>query len=303
MKKYAIGVDLGQTHLRVALVNKTGKLRAFYKLRTPDTSQGIIKAIKRNIEDILIENNLKLRQDIIGIGLAVASPGVNPKSGRLAWNESLPFSKNFNLLKALKKELKKPVFIENDLNAAAIAEAKIGSLKDVKNGVVLTCSTGVGAGIILNKDIYRGFSFNAGEVGHMIINPFDREFVCNTGHFGDPDGLASARSAEKRYFKKSKKRLEAKEIVKLARKGNQKALQTLKETAFWLGITIHNIINILDPERVVIYGNFFLESWPIVNKDIKKIVQKSFNPKIPIKKTKLGDDGGCIGAALLVFNN
>lgn len=301
MKKYAIGIDLGQTHTRIALVNKTGKIKVFRKLRTSDTSQGIIKAIKKNIEDILSENKLNFSKDILGIGVAVASPGVNPKDGRLVWNKSLPFSKRFNLLNVLKKEFNKPVFIDNDLNATVIAEAKIGCLKKIKNGVVLTCSTGVGAGIILNGDIYRGLSFNAGEVGHMIVNPLDREFACNTGHFGDPDGLASARSVEKRYFKKSKKRLEAKEIVKLAKKGDRKALKSLKETAFWLGITIYNIINILDPECIVIYGNFFLESWSLIKKELQKNIQKSFNPKISVKKTKLGDNGGILGAAFLVF--
>ncbi len=303
MKKYAVGIDIGATHLRVGIVSRSGRLLSSRKFCTPKSTQSTIKTIKDSIKDLVSENSLSFRNDILGIGIAVASPNVNSNTGSVNWNPVFPFSKNFNLKDALKKIFKKPIFIENDLNAAAVGEMYLGELKRKKNGIVLTVSSGIGSGIVMNRDLYRGYNLSAGEVGHTILNPFCKGLRCNSrGDIGCWEALASAKSAERRYFLKYKKRLEAKEIVKLAKKGDKKSLKILKEITYWLGVGISNIINVLDPEVIVIYGSFFLSIWSLISRDIKKAVkEKSFNPKIIFKKTKLGDDGGLLGAAFLVF--
>lgn len=301
MKKYAVGIDLGGTHLRIGLVDKSGKILDLVKIDNPKNVKDIITTIRDKTFDLVKENSLNFRRNISGIGVAVASP-VNPETGKANWSRKLPFSKNFNLLKILKKYFERPVLIENDLNAAALGELLFGGFKGKKNGIIITESTGIGSGIILSGEIYRGHNFIAGEIGHMIVNPLCRDLKCNRGHIGCFEALASAKSAEQRYFARYKRKLVAEEIVKLAKIGDKKSLKILKEIGFWLGVGITNIINILDPEVIVIYGDFFLNIWPLIQGDIKKIVKKrSFNPKIIFQKTKLGDNGGVLGAASLIF--
>lgn len=303
MKKYAIGIDLGATFFRVGLIDNNGKVLSLEKSSAPKDSKIAIKNIKRAIKNIINRKGLNFQKEISGIGLSIASP-VNPQTGQVNWSKKLPFSGNYNILKDLKKGFRKPIFIENDLNAAALAELHFGSLKGKKNGIILTVSSGIGSGIILNGSLYRGSNFSAGEVGHIVVNPLSKELFCNRGDTGCWEAFASAKSVERRYFLKYKKRKTAKEIVALAKKGDKKSLKILKEAAFWLGIGMSNVINILDPEVIIIYGSFFLESWPLMKNDILKVIKKrSFNPKIKILKTRLGDNGCLLGAGLLVFKS
>lgn len=302
MKKYAIGIDLGGTHLRFAIVSKDGKFLNYKKLDTPKESKKAWNLIKENIINIVQEKKVDFKKDILGIGLSIASPA-NPETGVVNWSKKLPFSGNFNILKTLKKEFKKPVFVENDLNAEALAEMNFGVLKNIKNAVILTVSSGIGSAIILDGKVYQGSNFSAGEIGHTIVNPYCRELLCNRGDTGCWEAFTSAKSLERRYFLKYKKKNEAKNIVRLAKNGDKKSFSLLKEIAYWLGIGITNIINALDPEIIVLYGDYLLETWPILEKDARKIIkERAFNSKISIKKTLLGDNGCLLGASLLVFN-
>ncbi|OIP22181.1 hypothetical protein COX95_03550 [bacterium CG_4_10_14_0_2_um_filter_33_32] len=303
MKKYIIAIDMGGTHIRTAIFDKDSRILS---LESFHNSHSIVD-IKKIKDSIRAQSNnlaIDINRDVDGIGIAIASPGVNPATGKVNWNKlTFTFPKNFNILNEFRKEFKKPVFIENDLNSAALAELYVGNLQGKKNGLVITVSTGIGAGIISNGFLLRGSNYTAGEIGHMFINDNDKELVCNRGDFGCWEAFASAKSTEQRYYKKYKKQISAKEIIKLAQKGNKKALSVLKDISFWFGLGLSNIINILDPEVIVMYGNFFLNSWPLFKKDVLKIIQKrSFNPSIKFKRTKFGDNGSLIGAANLVIH-
>jgi len=290
--KYAIAIDLGGTHFRIALVSSAGKILKLNKTKTPKKPTEIVSLISDFIEQV--------DKKIIGIGVAIASP-LNSKTGEVSWTKRLSYPKSFNLKKELEKKIKKPIFCENDLNATALGEAVFGSLKKVGNGVVITISTGIGGGLIINKKLYTGSNFLAGEVGHIPVDTKSK-MKCNHGHIGDWEALSSALSVEKRYKEKTNKKKTAKEIVELAKSGDKISKKILKETSKYIGIGLSGVINILDPEVVVIYGSFFLKIWPIYNKEIKKyLFMRAFNKKVRFVKTKLGDNGGLLGVASLVF--
>ncbi len=301
MKKYAIGIDLGGTHLRTSIIDSKGKILALSKIKNLGNAKKILESIIGSINDIVKDTGLIFSKDIIGIGLSIASPNVNIKTGQVNWNKTIPFSKNFNLKKYLEKKLKKRVVIENDLNAVAFAEFHLGCMQD--NSIVIAISTGIGAGIVINGDIYRGKTFAAGEIGHMFISSNSNN-RCTRGDKGCWEALASGKAVEANFSKVYKQKMTAKDIVLSAKKNDKRSLRIIKDTSYFIGIGISNIINILDPEVIVIYGSFFLSIWPLVGNNIKKVIkERSFNPKIKILKTKLGDNGGILGAALLVFNS
>lgn len=300
MKNFVLAIDLGGTNLRICVVDKQGNIFSLKKIRTPKNEKLIVNEIKELAFEILNEVKISLK-NIKGVGVAIASPNVNP-SGKVNWNKAtFPLKKSFNIKTSLNKYFKKNIFVENDLNAAALAEVFWGKLKGKKNGAIITASTGVGAGIIIDGKIYRGSTFSAGEIGHTIVNSHSK-FTCTRNDKGCLESLCSGRSAEQRYYDKYKKRIEAKEIVIMAKKGNTRCMKIINDISYWLGAGITNLINTYDPEAIVIYGSFFLSIWPMTKNNIKDVIKKhSFNPDIKIYPTSLGDNGSILGSASLVY--
>lgn len=299
--KYAIGIDAGGTNFRIGIVDSTGKIISQKKFQTPKDTDSFLKATSESTKEILSEAGLDTNKDIKGVGIAIASP-LNPETGEVKWTGRFPFPKDFNIKEELSERLGKPVFIGNDMNVATEGEAEFGALRGVKNGVVITVSTGIGGGFLLDGKVYQGHNFASAEVGHMIVDPQSKEFKCTHGHTGDWEALGAATSAEDRYEKKYGKRITAKEITEKAKAGDKDCREILKETAHWAGIGLVNIVNLMDPEVIVIFSGFFNGLWEMFSGDIKKILkEKSLNPNVKFEPTQLGDNGGLLGAASLVF--
>jgi len=299
MKKQAIAIDMGGTNLRFALVDDKGRINHLSKKANPGNKKKLLEAIDQEISRLL--RNIS-KDAILGIGVSVASPNVNCKTGSINWNkETFPYFGSFNLKKYLEKSFNQKVFIENDLNAAALGELHFGALKGRGNGILITNSSGIGAGIVIDKELYRGNSFSAGEVGHMMLDLAGKN-VCTRGDKGCWESFCSGRALEADYFRQLKEEKTAKEIVSLAKNGDKKSLKLLKPLGSYIGMGLSNIINILDPEVIIIYGSFFLEIWPLVRKDVKEfLLDRSFNPNVTIVKTELGDNGSLLGAACLAL--
>src|SRR5690606_37285652 len=159
-KKYAVGVDLGGTSIKLAIVSAEGKIVKKSSIETlaAEGPEAVVSQIKRGIHQILNNNKLEIK------GIGIGSPGVvSTKKGIVENPPNLPGWGKINLGRIIEKEFKMNVFVENDANAAAIGEMIFGTGKNYKSFVMVTLGTGVGGGIIIDKKLYRGESGAAGE--------------------------------------------------------------------------------------------------------------------------------------------
>ncbi len=314
-KKYIVGIDLGGTKISGAVSDKDGKV---LYMKTIDTlasegSDNVIGRITWLINHVLSELNIS-NEDVFGVG--IASPGpLNSDEGMIIETPNLPF-KNFPLKKAVESAVGIKTFIDNDANAAALGEFLFGAGKEVENLIYITVSTGVGGGIIINKKLYRGKSGNAGEIGHMTVEPNGPR--CNCGNYGCLEAMSSgtaiARIARERLnhaenLKNEKSLLSAfenitpKEVFECALKGDKLALEVVDYTTNYLGIGIASLINIFDPEMIIIGGGVSKVGDILFDRLKKVALERSFevmSNTVKIVPASLGTDAGLIGALAII---
>ncbi len=290
---HIIGIDIGATNTRFVLLKDLVVLRS-RKISTPKTKKEIIEVLEKNIREIAIKPGLS---KIFGIGIGVPGP-LNKKRDLILNPPNLIGLKNCALPEIIEKDLNIKTKIENDANCFILAEARTGVGKGAEIVVGITLGSGLGSGIVVGDRIYQGFFGNAGEIGHMTIK-FDG-LKCSCGSIGCFEEYAS-----QKYIKR-RTRISAQELNKLAVKGDKSAQKIWQEFGRNLGIGLANIINILDPEVIVIGGGisgankFFMKS---ARKEIQKRVLSPISKKnVKIKITKFKGFAGAIGATLL-FNH
>lgn len=264
-----IGVDLGGTYLRVGIV-EDNKVIKYIKKETPKTKKDLLKELVKSVSECM-------SKDVIGIG--VASPGPL-KDGIIHDTPNLPFE-NFNLEKFLRRKFKKEVKVENDANCVALAEARLGVKKN--NFIVLTLGTGIGGGIIINKEIYEGEGY-AGELGHIV--------VCEGKYL---------ETLWQENRKEMKKLFGSKVLVKdLFNSRDKRAEEFLKSIYSYLGQALGSYTNVFSPEVIILMGGI-RETGSKFIRGVSKVAKKySILPKIPkIQWSKL-DHPGILGASLLI---
>lgn len=291
-----IGVDLGGTNISAGQVTKSGKVIRVEKKETL-AREGKEKVIKR-IKELI---SLLMRDSVRGIG--IGSPGPLSSTKGIVYNPpNLPGWKNVHLRDILSKEFNLPVILEKDANCACFGEKWVGRGKDAASLICLTLGTGIGGGIILDNKLWRGIDDTAAEIGHMTIAPDGP--LCGCGNYGCLEAFSSASALVKRAFKRGANFSTAKDIYEAARKGNKLACELLEETGRYLGIGIANLVNLLNPEMVVLCGRM-AKAGNYILKPIRKEVKKRSFP-VPAKRVKiyvstLGEYAGLIGAAGLVW--
>lgn len=268
-----LGIDIGGTKIIFVLLNGK-KIVKSWKILTPKTKQELIENLKRNIP-----------REVKRIGIGV--PGPLNKKGDLVLNPpNLRALWNCPLAKIIQKETGIKTKMDNDANCFALGEAISGAGKRAKTVFGITLGTGVGSGIIINKKLYRGAFGAAGEVGHMTIK-FDGP-RCSCSAFGCLEEYCSQRF----FFKR-----------KTTPKDAKKSKKIYNEYGRYLGVGLTNVINLLDPEMIVIGGgiaNAYALFIQEVKKEIRKRIISPFSRKyVKIKKAALGNLAGAVGAALL----
>ncbi|MEW6025968.1 MAG: ROK family protein [Planctomycetota bacterium] len=306
--KFAIGIDLGGSHITAAIVDQNGRIRARKKIsfsKAPNGKHGL-RLITKLIKS-LIHNSSFITHNCHGVGLACPGGVDSAKGIVLADSPNLIGWKGTLIKQELEKTLKIPVFIDNDANLAAWGEKCWGAGKGARNLICLTLGTGVGGGIIIDNKIYRGSHFYAGEIGHMNVDPNGP--ICSCGKPGHLEALVSGPAIVERYASYTlhapRSTLNAKHIFNLARKGDRSAQLVVNRTAHYLGIAIASLINIFDPEMVVIGGGV-AQAGDILFRPLRKVVKISIM-KHPYRRPKivparLGEDAGLIGAAALALH-
>ena len=309
-----LAVDLGGTHLRAATVDDRGNIHFRLRQDTPRTGrpEDIVNALVHAARQG--EKQTTAEAGHIGV-IAVALPGsVNVEAGRIVKVPNLPGLDGFPLIEALTSELGRPAMLENDANAAAVGEMWQGAGRGRRTIICVTLGTGVGGGIILNGRLWRGVNESAGEIGHMCVDPFGG-VACTCGSNGCLEAYASAtalvrmaREAMTRHpnsILRANQDLTSEEIYKAGVAGDELALEVFRRMGVYLGIGLANLINVLNPEMIVIGGGV-VNGWELFAPDMQhQIAERTFSPaaaQVAVVRGECGDDAGLLGAARLAFD-
>lgn len=310
---YSIGIDLGGTNIAVGIVTEDGNI--VKKTSTPTRAERpfeeIFADMARCIHSLLKETAIAV-EEIKSIG--IGTPGcLDPKKGMLIFAGNFKHGTLVNYRELMKKHFDLPVYIGNDANAAALAEARVGAAKGAESAVMVTLGTGVGGGIVLDGKIYEGFLSSAGELGHIVI-VHDGE-QCTCGRKGCWEAYASVTALVRQTKEAMKKnpdsimnRVPMNEVngrtsFDAAKQGDKAALAVVEQYQEYIADGLANIANILNPEVMVIgggickEGDFLLK--PVDEKLQKKVFGAGLLPKRKLAVAQLGNDAGIIGAALL----
>jgi glucokinase len=247
---------------------------------------------------------------------SVGVPGtIDVKEGVVVTAPNIPSLAGFHLADALQSELQRPAVIENDANAAAVGEMWQGAGRGASTIVCVTLGTGVGGGIILNRELFRGADGSAGEVGHMAIEPFGG-VMCGCGGQGCLEVYASG-TAIVRMTKEAlpdyansilhaSRGLTSEEIYRAAKKGDQLAQEVFHRMGVYLGVALATLVNVLNPEMIVIAGGV-ANSWDLFAEHAIQEMRTQAFPlpaaNVQIKRGECGDNAGLLGAASLAFSS
>lgn len=315
-KDFLIGVDLGGTKILVGIFDSKFDLKGTTKLSTKAERgvEAVIDRIARCVTDAVDESDLSLKQ-IRGVG--VGAPGaVDEDSGRVIFAPNLPGWKDVPLKKELEKRLGVAVFLGNDCNVCTLGTFDREYKSKPKNLVGIFIGTGIGGGLVINGELYGGHNHTAGEIGHMVLEVNGPK--CGCGNRGCFEALAS-RSAIFRNIHSAVKEgqktiltdmlgpnladMRSGDLRKAIRKGDKFVEKIVEEAAEYAGIGIANLINILNPEIVVVGGGVIEalenEMMPGLIKTAKEHVMPGTMSGIEIAASKLGDHAGITGAAVL----
>lgn len=301
-----IGIDMGGTHTGIGLVEGL-KIVAKTEFDT-DISKGALeyaKTLAVKLKEFLTEQGLSLN-DIGTIGMGV--PGsANKETGMVEYANNLGFE-NVPFKEYLSGEIGKPVELDNDANLAALGEYLLSESK-AKSFIMVTLGTGIGGGIIINGEIYRGINFAEGEIGHMTIK-YDG-IDCNCGRKGCFEAYASTNALVKMACDKMRTNtasrlwkyteISGKSVFSAAKEGDASVLSAIDEYTDILSEGLTNIINIFQPEVLVIGGGIsgagdcFLPA--TIEKVQGKIYSKASKKNTKIYAAKFGNDAGIVGAA------
>ncbi len=300
-KEFIAGIDLGGTNLKIALLDLKYRIKHKEVLNTQrfNKKEVLISAIVDSVDKILKDNNLS-RKSLLGVGLGLPGP-IDYEKGIVHFFPNIPGWKEVKLKTILARKLRLPVFVDNDAKVMCLAEHKLGAARGSTNAICITLGTGVGGGVIINGKLYRGLSNAAGEIGHMPIN--EKGHQCNCG----------GRACLESYIGNNRILVEARKIFGhgitleklsyLANKQNRRAKGIWLKVAERLSVTLVGVVNLLNPDCIVIGGGV-AGAGKILFDNIRKIIARQAMSvqarHVKVFKAKLGNNAGLIGAAILV---
>ena len=315
-EKYAIGVDLGGTNIKIGIVSAKGRLIKSISIKTEADCgpKKVITNIIKGIEMVLVKNKLKIQ------GIGIGCPGVvSIKRGMVENAPNLPGWKNVKLGPIIKEKFGYKVHLENDANAAAIGELIFGAGKKFDSFVMVTLGTGVGGGIVFNNKIFRGEYGAAGEIGHISIDVNGPK--CNCGSTGCIEAYAGnsylkeqIRSELKNYPDSLVWKLIQNDLSKVSPRFIQAASEkkdayarfVINRMGKQLGTALASLSNLLDISTFIIGGGvagFGKQLFDSTRKTISERVLLSLRQRVLVIPAKLQNEAGIKGASSLVFYN
>jgi glucokinase len=299
---FAIGVDIGGTKVAVGAVDDTGKVIAETSIPTDTriTPNTMTERIIQTIHEIISGKRLDIRH-CQGIGIGAPGP-LDPRGGKIVCPPNLPNWRDFPIVRQFEQEFDLPIRLENDASAAAVAEKWAGAAQDSNNFIYITISTGIGAGLYLDGKLYTGASGNAGDIGHMVIDP--SQGTCTCGQKGCFEYVASGSAIARIGSAKLGRAVSTREVFDLYAQGDERAVHLLEQVFEYIGMGCVSLINAYDPEKIVIGGGVSQTGKPLFEAVQEYVGKYALNPSgrlTSIVPTGLSTSTGLIGAAALVY--
>lgn len=313
--KYYGGIDLGGTNSKIGLLNENGDIIFSVSVKTEQVSNHnvTIEKINKVFREECLNNSINY-DDVLAIGIGVPGPVIN-KSTVLMW-ANFPWKDNLNLSKEFEKVMKRPVYLDNDVNVIALGELWKGSGLGYTSSLTIAIGTGIGAGVVINGKIISGKNGAAGEMGHIPI-VLENGRICGCGKKGCLEAYASASSIGKianerleenknnLLFKSlGDRRAEAKDVFEMAKLGDDFSISIVDDSCKKIAFGISTAINLLDLDLVIIAGGLSLAGDFLIDnikKHLKAYMLPSLLKNFEIKIAKLGNDAGIFGAAYLAL--
>ena len=315
---YAIGLDFEANHIWSVMVNFKGEIIASAqgKIMAEDDKLTIVKKIIDTIHKVIdkskIENN-----KILGIG--IGAPGlIDSKRGISISYYTLPNWRDVYIGDLVRYEFELPIYIEKNIRTMALAEKRFGRARNVDNMICIGVRSGMGLGIVINGTLFKGVSESAGEIGHITVDKTGPK--CRCGNRGCLQELASGHAIIRRLRKQLKngrsskvdrmvgrdwERITLEEIIQAAKEGDELALDILAETGDYIGIALANVINLFNPELIILAG-YLVEMGDLVLEPIKKTVKERAlevsQKNLRIELSELGDSISALGASALILS-
>ena len=282
-----LAIDIGGTMIKYGLVSSDGEILLTDKIETE---------AEKGLENILnkIDNIFKRYKENNPVGIAVSGTGqINGIIGKvIGGNPIIPNWIGTNLVKILEKKYNLPAVLENDVNCVALGEKWIGAGKDLSNFICLTIGTGIGGGIILNNQLFRGENFVAGEFGHILIKK------------GEFEQFASTTALIRLVKERTEKTLNGKEIFDLEKKEIVEYQEVISEWIENLTDGLSSIVYCFNPANIILGGGVIEQGEPLINRikdSLFKKIGPQFKEKLNIIQAKLGNNAGMIGASYLLL--
>ncbi len=313
---YLLGHDIGGTKLAVVIADREGNI--LHKVRRPTAAERGPEAVVASLIDMSREAMASTAfavEEMAGIGISCGGP-LDTKTGVVYAPPNLPGWDEVPLRAWLESEMALPVHVENDANAGALAEWTFGAGRGCRHMVYMTMSTGIGGGIILDGRLYRGPGDTAGEVGHMTI--VENGPACGCGKRGCLESLCSGPSIARRARERLQKRpgsamvdlvdgdvsrITAETVMAAARKGDPCAREIVDETARYMAVGLGNIVNILNPEIVVI-GTILVKARDLLMEPIRDYLRRETWSRVydtvRVVPAGLGDAVGDLAAIAVI---
>jgi len=303
---YAIGVDLGVNYILIVLTDLLG---------------GVVKKEKVPIQQNAVEDVLPILTELIrsmlgsvpdspygAVGIGIGVPGITDGNGRILFAPNLGWE-NVDLGGLLKQTFAFPIHVDNEANAGAIGEKEFGAGRDVSNLIYVSIGMGIGTGIVLNRELYRGADGFSGEMGHVTIEYNGKR--CSCGNRGCWELYAS----EKALLDQARelpavaelgiRQINIAAVAELARAERHEVLHLLNQIGEYLGIGLINIMNSFNPELIVI-GNRFTDLEPWLSKPLLRVLESRSLPyprkRLKIQFSNLGRLSTALGAAYMAIS-
>lgn len=314
-EKWLVGVDIGGTTIKIAFINQNGEIIHKWEIPTNKSERGyhIPADIAKSIDQKLFELELN-KNKLIGIGIGAPGP-VHLSNGSIGVAVNLGWE-NFHLKDLLEMETSLPVIVDNDANVAAIGEMWKGAGEGAKNLICVTLGTGVGGGIIANGEIIHGVNGAGGEIGH-ITSIIEGGVKCNCGKKGCLETLVSATGIVRltmkelsytdapsilRNYYHEHQTISSKLVFEAAKEGDELARKVINKVTFYLGLSLANLANALNPEKIVVGGGVSKAGDALLLPLKEQFTCFAFprvSESVELAIATLSNDAGVIGAAWL----
>ena len=317
IERSVIGIDLGGTKIGTALVNSAGEIIA-YDYRETHASEGLEAVIGRMLDaarHVMAQAGVE-RSQVAAVGIGAPGP-LEVETGVVVAPPNMPGWERVPLKRLIEERLGITTFIENDANAAALGEHRFGAGRGVEHMIYVTVSTGIGGGLILDGELYHGATGMAGEIGHVTIVPYGP--LCGCGNRGCLEALASgtsvARQARERVARGvptlmadlaegDPERITARLVAEAAGRGDVEAQEILAEAMGYLGIGMATLVNLFNPQLIVIGGgltNIGEAMFEPVRRAIDRHAFRVPAQAVRVVQAGLGDKVGVLGAAAVAL--